>query len=105
MRRTLLVVALAGCASHARPGPAWPKASQSDTDGGESIEPRVVRPVEAAADKTDEEETKPAPAAPAAAPATPAPAKEVVAPAVGAPAAPTVEESITTEDIVIEIDD
>ncbi len=104
MGRFVLALVLAGCASHAASGPAWPKQSHSDDDGGESIAPRVVRPVEAAADKSDDDD-KPAPA-PAAAPAAkeaPAPAAPAAVP--GAPAPPAVEETITTEDIVIEIDD
>ena len=103
MGRFVLALVLAGCASHAASGPAWPKESHTDNDGGESIEPRVVRPVEAAVDKT-EEDVKPAPvAAPVEKPAAPAAPKET--PAAGAPAAPAVEEPITTEDIVIEIND
>jgi hypothetical protein len=105
-RLVLAALVLAGCASHVASGPAWPKESRgaSADDGGESIAPRVVRPIEAAVDKTDDD-AKPAPA-PAPAPATaPAPVKD--APAAGGAAAgsPAVEDTITTEDIVIEIDD
>src|SRR5512135_2548540 len=102
-RLVLVALVFAGCASHAASGPAWPKSSYSDDDGGESIAPRVVRPVEAAAvDKTDDAKPAPPPA-PTPAPA-PAPVKDVVAPAV-APPAPAAVEPIMTEDIVIEIDD
>lgn len=104
MGRLVLALVLAGCASHSASGPAWPKSSHGDDDGGESIAPRVVRPVEAAADKSDDDDAKPAPA-PAAAPAAKEAPKEAPAATPGAPAPAAVEETITTEDIVIEIDD
>jgi hypothetical protein len=104
MRRLLLAVGLvAGCASHVTSGPAWPKRSEPASDGGESIAPRESRPVEAAIEKADDE-PKPA-AAPVTAPAAVTPTKDLgAAPAVAPPAGP-VEETITTEDIVIEVDD
>ncbi|MGE5182597.1 MAG: hypothetical protein ACM31C_11065 [Acidobacteriota bacterium] len=105
MGRLVLALVLAGCASHAASGPAWPKPSPTDTDGGESIAPHVVRSAEATVDKSDDDD-KPAPA-PAAAPAAKdAPAtKDAPAATPGAPAPPAVEEPTTVEDIVIEIDD
>jgi len=98
---------LAGCGGAARErGPAWPKAAASETDGGESLEPRQPSSV-AAIEDADEP-----------APSTPAAPKEVgAAPAASAPAAgartdrpaeaPAAREPdvLTTEDIVIEIDD
>jgi len=106
MRCLLFVVAIAGCAPHASSsGPAWPKSSPSDDDGGESIAPRTSRPVEVAIEKTDEEPVTPV-VAPTPVPAAATPVKKdgAGAPAVTAPAG-VVEETITTEDIVIEIDD
>ncbi len=107
MRRWLVVLALAaGCSHHAASGePAWPKLHESETDGGESLEPRVARPVEVAAHKSADD-PKPEPTltiAPAAAP-TPA-AKEPSAATPTAPLVPPGEEPITVEDLVIEIDD
>jgi hypothetical protein len=105
MRRLLFVVAIAGCAPHAAPsGLAWPKPSTTASDGGESIAPRESRPVAAAIEKSDED-VKPAATPVAEKPAIAAPAKEGGgAPAIAAPAG-AVEEVITTDDIVIEIDD
>jgi len=101
--RFLVVVMLAGCASHAASGPAWPKLHEAEKDGGETLTPHVANSAVAAVEKsgTEEEPVKPT-AAPAAAPAAP---KE---PGAVTPAAPTVtpaDDPIMTEDIVIEIDD
>src|SRR5882724_9728448 len=98
MRRFLVVVALAGCASHAGSGPAWPKLHVADKDGGESLAPHTAHSG-AAVEKTDDEPAKPA-ATPAATPAV-TPAKEGGAAPATAPASATVDEVITTEDIVI----
>jgi hypothetical protein len=100
--RFLVVVALAGCASHAANGPAWPKQHEAEADGGESLAPHTARAV-VAAEKAEEEPAKPAAtsAAPAAAPEK----KEAGAAPAVAPANATIDETITTEDIVIEIDD
>lgn len=102
MRCFLVVVALAGCASHSASGPAWPKQHDSDKDGGESLAPHTAHSV-AAIEKIDDEPAKPAaiPAAPAATPEK----KEAGAAPASAPANATIDETITTEDIVIEIDD
>src|SRR5438445_10450650 len=104
MRLMFLVVALAGCASHAATSPAWPKQHVAEKDGGESLAPHTARAV-AAIEKTDDEPVKPATPT-AAAPAAAAPAaKDGGAAPASVPATGTVEETITTEDIVIEIDD
>jgi cell division protein FtsN len=103
MGRLFVVVALAGCASHAANGPAWPKQHEAEKDGGESIAPHTARAV-AAVEKSDDEPAKPA-ATESAKPAAATPAKEPGAPAATpAPATPT-DEPVITEDIVIEIDD
>ncbi len=104
----LLLVALllgsgAGCGARGPQGLSWPKASTSETDGGESIAPRqpAVAAVEAGAE-VEEEEDKPASATPVSAvPAPPAAATSAAA----APAASLPEEPITTEEIVIEVED
>lgn len=97
-----LVVALAGCASHGTSGPAWPQASKSSTDGGESLAPHESRQVVTAVEKSDDE-VKPV-VAPVAAPVV-APAADVAAPTIAPSASAPVEDSITSEEIIIEIDD
>lgn len=103
MRQCILMVALLGCAHAA---PPWPKPSLSETDGGESLAPRVAKSVVVAkkeptpdakpdADSRPSVDTKPAPAPPGASspPAAPAPVPT-----------PTVEEP-DEETIVIEVED
>jgi hypothetical protein len=104
-RRALLAIALfglVGCAPHAATGPAWPKAADSDKDGGESLAPHEAKQVTVAVEKS-EAEPKPvvAPAAPVVVPPTEGALAPVIAPSVSAP----IEDTITTEDIVIEIND
>src|SRR5436305_940553 len=101
MRRWLVVVALAGCATHSASGPAWPKLHDAEKDGGESLAPHTAHSV-AAIEKIDDEPAKPAatPVVPAATPEK----KEAGAAPASTPASATVDETITTEDIVIEID-
>ncbi|HEX4450290.1 MAG TPA: hypothetical protein VH143_05420 [Kofleriaceae bacterium] len=97
MRCWLLVFALAAC-SHASTGPAWPKSTAAVADGGESLAPRPSAHELAAPEANDEVAVAPAPAAPIK--AAPAATSEP------APAATTpTEETITTEEITIEIDD
>jgi len=45
MLRALVLVGLLGCAGTARGGPAWPKLSEPEVDGGESLAPRVRSPL------------------------------------------------------------
>ena len=93
MRRLLVILTLAAC-SHPS-GPRWPQRETPAVDGGESLAPHMARSIAAAA----VEEDKPLPAAPAAvsiAPVTEPAATPTVAPAAA-------EDTITTEDIVIEI--
>lgn len=96
----LISVLVAACGRSAGATPAWPKQAEKEVDGGESLEPRTASAVAAVDDDDEEEEVvevkaveKPAekPAAVEAKPATP-------------PPAPT-PEPITTEEIVIEIED
>lgn len=106
MRRASLVIALGlaaslcGCASSAAARPAWPKPSAHDGDGGESLAPRAAPRAIAAAAVEDDHAVervadKPSDIAP-------------IVPPSAAPASPSalapIEEPITAEDIVIEID-
>jgi hypothetical protein len=92
-----------GCGARGPQGPAWPKAAERETDGGESLAPRQSKVVALDADPDDEEDDdKPAVATPA---VTPAATPAGTAPAVTTPAVTTPDEPIMTEDIVIEIDD
>ena len=101
--RFLVAIVLAGCASHAASGPAWPKPHETEKDGGESLSPHVASAV-AAVEKggNDDESVKPV-VAPAATPAATPKEPGVIAPA--APVAVPSDDPIMTEDIVIEIDD
>lgn len=103
MVRILLVAVLAGCASHAATGPAWPKPHASEDDGGESLAPHVSRSDSAAAIETADDDAKPVAATPAAPPApAPEPAATPTTPA--APAQPS-EDTIIIDDVVIQIDE
>ena len=104
MHRVLLVVAVLGllaCGASAK-GPAWPKQSVKDVDGGESIAPRSSV---AAVEDSDDEVVE----APAKLPDKPddKPVKETPKPETPAakPAATTPDEPIQTEEIVIEVED
>jgi hypothetical protein len=101
---SVLALGLAACGGSPDPGPAWPKPQASETDGGESLEPRQASSV-AAIEKAEDAKpsaTEPAPASPTAAPAA-APAATPDAPAPEAPK--ELEDVLTTEEIVIEIED
>ena len=98
----LLVVALVGCGRSKASGPAWPEASKTADDGGESIAPRPTATYAAVAEKASEPEPDKADAAPAATPAATTEDKPAATPAATVTAP---EEVITTEEIIIEIDD
>ncbi len=104
MRLVLAVLLLASCGAKSS-APAWPKMAERETDGGESLEPRAKASAVAAVEKADEpaaaktdDKDKPAAKPDAAKPdaETPKPASTTQAPE---------EIIITTEEIVIEIDD
>jgi hypothetical protein len=103
MRRALLLVILiAGCGGRSSSGPAWPKMTEKETDGGESLAPRTAAAsvVGAAADGDDDVKVVPTAAA------TDKPAAAVDKPAtVGTPTVTAPDDTITVEEIVIEIDD
>jgi hypothetical protein len=106
MRLGLLVFALAACSSPASAGPAWPKSTARDVDGGESLAPRAAARTVAANVADDDDDDKPA--VPAAgeprAVDKPAAARDGGTPVTPA-ASPATDEPITTEEIVIEIED
>jgi len=107
MRLAFLVIALAACSSHASAGPAWPKSTAHETDGGESLAPRAAaRTIAAKTD--DDDDDKPVTLAvpgdrPAATPVAPGAGSAGDRPAASTPGAP--DEPVTAEDIVIEIED
>lgn len=90
-------------------GPAWPKTQPSETDGGESLAPRTNVVLESS--KADEEpaldleELTPDPAAKAEDAAKPADAKPETPTGVTSGTVTPEDEVITTEEIVIEIED
>lgn len=106
MRLGLLVFALAACSSPASAGPAWPKSTARDVDGGESLAPRAAaRTVATANAEDDDDDDKPAaPAADKPAADKPAAVRDGGTPVTPA-ASPATDEPITTEEIVIEIED
>jgi len=100
MRRALVLVVLTACAGASSHEPAWPKQHVSENDGGESLAPRQAHQV-AAISKDEDVDAKPASVTPAAAPA--AATTDAATPA--ATPAPATDETINTEEIIIEIDD
>lgn len=103
MRSFLFAVALVGCARSATTGPAWPKPATAETDGGESLDPHVSRREVTEIERSDDDVKPPATETPIVKPSAPAAATSAGTPA-APPQTPT-EETITTEDIIIEIDD
>jgi len=104
MRLGILVIALAACSSSATAGSMWPKPRPHEVDGGESLAPRPAARAITALVEDERAAERPAdkPAAtavPAARGATPD------KPAADKPVTTTPEEPITTDDIVIEIED
>src|SRR4051812_5058323 len=98
----VLVGMLAACGGARETGPAWPKLHAHEADGGESLAPRQASSVAAIEEAGDATPARAAPAAPAAAPAA-APSAKADKPA-DAPA-PREPDVLTTEEIIIEIDD
>jgi hypothetical protein len=99
MVRFALIVLVAGCVGSTSHTPAWPKQHQSETDGGESLAPHVAGATAIAASSSDDD--KPI------IPVVVAPTTTI--PTVTPPVTPTVttpvDETIQTEEIIIEIDD
>lgn len=107
MRFGLLVIALAACSPRAAAGPAWPKATVREIDGGESLAPRAAARAIAArvaietADRPADPEAADEPAAAVGSTGSGAADK----PAGTALDAPAPDDPIMIEEIVIEIED
>jgi hypothetical protein len=104
MRGGLLWIALLGCSQPASTGPVWPKPHAHDTDGGESLAPRAAARAIAGAPEDDRPADRTAGDKPAAAPAAVTPAVAGDKPA-GTPSVTVTEETLTAEEMVIEVDD
>jgi hypothetical protein len=103
MRWLLLVIAIAACGPAKSKGPAWPAASTTAEDGGESIAPRPSATYAAAVERSaDVEEDKPAETTSA----TAAPASEdkpATTPTMSQPT--SAEDVFQAEEIIIEVED
>lgn len=102
MRSLLLLVALAACGARSSHAVAWPKTAAAETDGGESLAPRAAAATVVAVSEDDDadaatpaETVMPTVTVPAATPVTPA----------ATPATAPSDDTITVDEIVIEIDD
>lgn len=108
MRLGLLVIALAACSAGgaSSAGPAWPKPTVRELDGGESLAPRAAARAIAAIVEDEgpaDEAASDQPAAPA---GSGAGSSSTDKPTATTPeATPPADEPITTEEIVIEIED
>ena len=102
----VLVGMLVACGGSRDRGPAWPKPSPSETDGGESLAPRQPSAVAAIEEAGDATPSAPAPSPAASSAATPAaaPAARPDRPASEAPP-PREPEILITDELIIEIDD
>jgi hypothetical protein len=106
--RVLLRIALAawaaGCSAHGPVGASWPRPAPGEVDGGESLAPRPAARAIAALveeDKPADQALADKPAASAPTPVT-TPGGDRAAPA---PPPPSSEDPMTTEEIVIEVED
>ena len=107
-----LFILLSACGAKRSSGPAWPKMSEKETDGGESIAPRAkASAIAAAADKDDDKDADDKDDAPAKSDDDDDKDDDETQPesdtnAATSEATEDSEETIiTTEEIVIEIDD
>ncbi len=107
LRSSLLAgILLAACGGRPAGGPAWPKAHATEADGGESLAPQkasAVAAIEEAEDATPSAAAGAAPSAPAA--STPAVKSEKSEKPTSPEASTPKDEILTTEEIIIEIDD
>jgi hypothetical protein len=103
----MLALAACSCAGSASSGhgPVWPKPAVRQVDGGESLAPRAAARAIAAVVQDDRPADKAPADKPAPAPSTGTTGGAADKPAVVPAAAPVSEEAITTEEIVIEIED
>lgn len=102
----VLFVVLSACGAK-RTAPAWPKMTEKEVDGGESLAPKPSAVASADKDKDDDEDAAEAKPAEKTEKADAKPAEKTEAkPAETKPdAKPSEEVIITTEEIVIEIDE
>ncbi|MBA3501422.1 MAG: hypothetical protein M4D80_10530 [Myxococcota bacterium] len=106
MRLVLALFVVAACGGKPSPAPAWPKTADKEVDGGESLEPRAKAASVVAATKKDDEVVVVAPVVEKDKPAAPKTDAETPKPATPTGTTPVTEELIiTTEEIVIEIDE
>lgn len=96
--RFAVVLVLGACVGGSSATPKWPKQHLSEVDGGESLAPHVAA-AQAIAAVT--EDVKPAAAVVVTPTTVPTTTPVVTTPAVTAPT----DETIQTEEIIIEIDD
>ncbi len=97
---SLLLATSAAACSGARAGePAWPKSHVAEVDGGESLAPRPKTQIAAAVAISDDK-TPAVVEAPVVPVVAPAPGSAAVIPTTVAP-----EDVITTEEMVIEVDE
>jgi hypothetical protein len=96
--RFAIVLVLGACVGGSSATPKWPKQHVSDIDGGESLAPHVAA-AQAIAAVT--EDVKPADAAVVTPVVVPTTTPAATTPAVTTPT----DETIQTEEIIIEIDD
>jgi hypothetical protein len=99
----LLTIAAGGCGGRATTGPAWPAASTTAEDGGESLEPQHTS-VTAALEEADDDEADVEVTKELTPPAS-APAAEIPATTVTAPIQPPSDEVIISDEMIIEIED
>jgi hypothetical protein len=106
LRSVLLAgILLAACGGRHAGEPAWPKAHATESDGGESLAPRqasAVAAIEEAEDTTPSASSLAAPSVPSG--STPAVKSEKSEKPASESSTPK-DEVITTEEIIIEIDD
>ncbi|HEX7699099.1 MAG TPA: hypothetical protein VF403_00170 [Kofleriaceae bacterium] len=96
--RFAVVLVLGACVGGSSATPKWPKQHLSEVDGGESLAPHVAAAQAIAAVTEDVKPAATAVVTPATVPTT---TPVVTTPAVTAPT----DETIQTEEIIIEIDD
>ena len=101
-----LTLALAACGAPKASGPAWPAPAETDEDGGESIAPRPSSSVATAIEKSEEPEPDKKKADSEPEKKAEDKAEDTPAETPAAETQPTGdEEIITSEEIVIEIED
>ena len=108
MRLVLALFVVAACGGKPSAAPAWPKTADKEVDGGESLEPHAKASAVAAATKKDEGTSLTPEVDPTEKPAVEKPKAdaETPKPATTTGSTPATDEIvITTEEIVIEIDE